>query len=182
VQLVAAAGYDWVISPGLCGRYFFVNVHPGDLRVLDERGGRRYVGLAWVPSAKAILAGERFVHSTTHLITADLDGGPIARVSAPVAVELPAGTKPRDLLPPGCGVRDVIEDIRAGGRRFGASLLYGEACRLQERLKVAGDWVEFPRTLDGVSRLLLAGRLARAAGGQETLDGGPVRDLFLQQC
>jgi folate-dependent phosphoribosylglycinamide formyltransferase PurN len=178
--LAAAAGYDWVISPRLCGRYFFVNVHPGDLRVVDERGRRRYVGLAWVPSAKAMLAGEGFVRSSTHLVTAALDGGPIARVSGPVPVELPPGVGPTELLPPGSSLRQVIEDIRAGGARFGRSLLYREACRLQERLKETGDWVEFPRTLDGVARLLLTGRLGRGAAGQALLDGSPVRDLFLQ--
>lgn len=179
VQLVAAAGYDWVISPRLCGRYWFVNVHPGDLRVVDERGRRRYVGLAWVPSAKAILAGESLVHSTTHLVNAALDGGPIARVSAGVPVELPAGAGPGDLLPPGVSLREVIEDIRAGGRRFARSLLYREACRLQERLKQTGDWVELPGTLDGVARLLLAGRLARGPEGQALLDGSAVPDGFL---
>jgi len=180
VRLVAAAGYDWLISAELCRRFYIVNVHPGDLRAVDERGRRRYVGLAWVPSAKAVLAGERCVHSTTHMVTAELDGGPIAAVSQGVPVELPPGTRPADLLPEGSSLRELIEDIRSGGGRFAGSLLYREACRLQERLKERGDWVEFPRTLDGVARLLRSGRLDRGAAGELLLDGRPLRDLFLQ--
>ena len=89
-RLAALAGWDWVVGPELCRAFLFVNVHPGDLRVTDERGRRKYVGLGWVPAAKAMLAGERFVHSTTHLVTPELDGGPIARVSRPVPVRAPA--------------------------------------------------------------------------------------------
>jgi hypothetical protein len=51
---------------------------------------------------------------------------------------------------------------------------------LQERLKVQGDWVEFPATVQRLAELMLAGRLAREApGGELRLDGARPDDLFL---
>jgi phosphoribosylglycinamide formyltransferase-1 len=181
-RLVALAGWDWVVGPELCRAFLFVNVHPGDLRVTDERGRRKYVGLGWIPTAKAILAGERFVHSSTHLVTPELDGGPIARVSPPVPVELPPGVTAANILPQGAGLGDVIRDINYNeGRRFGEALLYTHSRMLQEKLKEQGDWVEFPATVQRLAELLLAGRLVVDARGTVRLDGNPPGDLFLMQ-
>lgn len=182
VRLAALAGWDWVLGPELCRAFLFVNVHPGDLRVRDEQGRRRYVGLGWVPTAKAILAGEGFVRSSTHLVTAELDGGPLARVSRPVPVDLPPGTRPEDLLPPGASLRDVIRDINYnGGRLFGEAALVRHSRRLQERLKVEGDWVEMPITVQRLAGLWLDGRLEKDEGGAVRLDGRPPADLFLAE-
>jgi folate-dependent phosphoribosylglycinamide formyltransferase PurN len=179
-RLAALAGYDWVLGPELCREFLFVNVHPGDLRVRDGGGRRLYVGLGWVPTAKAILNGERFVRATTHLVTPALDGGPIARVSRPVAIELPEGLSARNILPPGVSLGEIIRDLRAGGARFGREAIVRVSRETQERLKVEGDWVEFPRTVQELAGLLLEGRLAQRAGGEALLDGKPVADLFLQ--
>ena len=181
IRLVALAGYDWVIAPVLCEEYVVVNVHPGDLRVRDDRGGRRYIGLGWVPTAKAILAGEWLVHSTTHLVTAELDGGPIARVSRGVQIDLPPGITPQNILPGDVRLGDVIQAVRSGNDpELASGLLVTHARAIQERLKESGDWIEFPRTLDQVAALLQAGRLARGAGGRLLLDGAHVADQFLQ--
>jgi folate-dependent phosphoribosylglycinamide formyltransferase PurN len=181
VGLVALAGYDWVIAPLLCQNYIVVNVHPGDLRVRDSRGSRRYIGLGWVPTAKAILAGERSVHSTTHLVTAELDGGPIARVSQGVPIDLPAGVTSDNILPEGVQLGDVIRAVRSGDDPdLASSLLVTHAKQVQERLKRSGDWVEFPRTLDLVAALMRSGRLGRGGSAGILLDGTPVEDLFLQ--
>jgi folate-dependent phosphoribosylglycinamide formyltransferase PurN len=180
-RLVALAGWDWVVGPRICGSFLTVNVHPGDLRVRDAEGRRRYVGLGWIPTAKAILAGERFVHSSTHLVTPELDGGPIARVSRPVPVDLPPGVSAADLLPEGAGLSDVIRDINYnGGRRYGTALLYTHSRSVQERLKEQGDWVEFPRTVQRLAELALEGRLVQDARGVR-LDGSTPGDLFLQE-
>jgi folate-dependent phosphoribosylglycinamide formyltransferase PurN len=182
IRLAALAGYDWVIAPFLCRDYLVVNVHPGDLRVRDEAGHRPYIGLGWVPTAKAILAGERCVHATTHLVTAELDGGPIARVSDGVPIDLPEGATPANLLPPGIGLAGVIRAARTGDDSpLAACLLVTHSKAVQERLKRAGDWVEFPRTLDQVAGLMRAGRLERRSDGAVLLDGEPVEDLFLQR-
>ncbi len=181
IRLMALAGYDWIVSPFLCRAYVVVNVHPGDLRVRDSSGRRRYVGLGWVPTAKAILDGERFVHSTTHLVTPELDGGPIARVSQPVAVGLPPGVRGASLLPEGADPREIV---RQAGRETGedpsANPLVAQARKIQERLKESGDWIEFPKTLDLVAALMQSGRLARDRAGGFLLDGAPLQDLFLQ--
>jgi hypothetical protein len=112
-------------------------------------------------------------------VTPELDGGPIARVSRPVAVDLPFGSTPANILPAGATLGDVLRDQREGGRRFGEPLIVRHARRIQERLKEAGDWVEFPYTLHRVAGLLRAGRLTVDDG--IALDGLPVRDLFLQE-
>lgn len=182
VKLVALAGYDWVIAPFLCRKYIVLNVHPGDLRVRDSAGRRRYIGLGWVPTAKAILAGESLVHSTTHLVTAELDGGPIARVSQGVSIDLPAGTGPDNLLPDGVELGDVIRSLGGGDTlEFASSILVTHSKAVQERLKELGDWIEFPRTVDEVAALMRSGRLARAVSGKLLLDEQPVEDLFLQR-
>lgn len=182
VQLLALAGYDWVIAPFLCRKYIVLNVHPGDLRVRDSSGRRRYIGLGWIPTAKAILAGERVVHSTTHLVTAELDGGPIARVSQGVSIDLPAGTAPKNILPAGVELRDVIRrQGRGNDSAFAPTLLVTHSKQVQERLKEFGDWIEFPRTLSQVAGLMRSNRLGRDASGKLLLDGGPVEDLFLQK-
>lgn len=182
VQLVALAGYDWVIAPFLCQNFIVLNVHPGDLRVRDARDRRRYIGLGWLPTAKAILAGERLVHSTIHLVTAELDGGPIARVSQGVSIDLPAGVTPDNILPEGVTLRDVIRAVRTGDDpELVSSLLVTHAKAVQEQLKQLGDWIEFPRTLDRVAALVRSGRLVRdTVTGRLLLDGRPVEDLFLQ--
>lgn len=179
IRLIATAGYDWIISPFLCRSYIIVNVHPGDLRVVDEDGRRIYIGLGWIPTARAILNGERFVYSSTHLVTEDLDGGPIARVSKPVPVNLPESVNKDNILPPGVSLRDIIRDINIdSGKKYSGVFIYTYSRGIQEKLKEEGDWVEFPLTLHYVSGYMLEGRLALDEGAVE-LDGEPVKDLFL---
>jgi folate-dependent phosphoribosylglycinamide formyltransferase PurN len=186
VRLVALAGYDWVIAPFLCRDFVVLNVHPGDLRVRDARGRRSYIGLGWVPTAKAILAGERRVHSTVHLVTAELDGGPIARVSRGVPIDLPEGITAGNILPQGVGLSDVLRALRTGDDPLPASnILVSHSRFVQERLKRLGDWAEFPRTLDRIAELMQTGRLQQSPPespwGGLLLDGKPVEDLFLER-
>jgi folate-dependent phosphoribosylglycinamide formyltransferase PurN len=181
VQLLALAGYDWVIAPFLCQSYVVLNVHPGDLRVRDSQNRRCYIGLGWIPTAKAILAGERFVHSTTHLVTAELDGGPLARVSQGVPVDLPDGVTPANILPEGIRLGDVIRGVRRGDNpELAEGLLVTHSKMLQNRLKELGDWIIFPQSLDQIAALMRSGRIVRHGEGTLLLDGQPVADLFLQ--
>ncbi len=181
IELIGAAGYNWLLSPLLCNNYIIVNVHPGDLRVRDDAGKRRYIGLGWIPTAKALLNGERYVHTTTHLVTAELDGGAIARVSAPVDVGLPEDFDRQKLLPPGVTLKELIHDLNNnGGREYGSVLLYSRSKELQEKLKVVGDWREFPITMHQVADNMLQGRLHQDESGLIMVDGGEAFDLFLK--
>ena len=180
IKLIATAGYDWILSPFICRSYIIVNVHPGDLRAVDENGRRKYTGLGWIPTARAILNGEKNAHSTTHLVTEELDGGPIARVSAPVPICLPEGITAGNILPAGVGLSEIIRDINEdSGKRFSSSLIYTLARSVQERLKTVGDWVELPLTMHHVAALMQAGSLRREEDGELRLEGRPVKDLFL---
>jgi hypothetical protein len=97
-----------------------------------------------------------------------------------VPVDLPAGVTPAGHLPEGAALGDLIRDIRYNqGRRYGEALLYTHSKRLQETLKEKGDWVEFPRTVQRLAELALAGRLGLDAVGSVRLDGAPPGDLFL---
>ncbi len=180
IELIATAGYNWLLSPLLCNNYIIVNVHPGDLRVRDEAGKRLYSGLGWIPTARALLNGEQYVHTTTHLVTAELDGGAIARVSAPVEVGFVENFDRRQLLPPGVTLRELIGDVNNnGGREYGSALLYSRSKELQEKLKVVGDWREFPLTMHQVADYMLQGRLYQDESGLIMVDGREAFDLFL---
>jgi hypothetical protein len=174
------AGYDWVISPVLCDYFTMVNVHPGDLRVVDENGKRKYFGLGWVPSAKAILGGKKDVHTSVHLVTSELDGGPLLGVSAPQPV--PPQVAPlmnrHVLLGEGMNsLKEVMSYIRQHPDMKDEELsarfpIYGFAKDCQERLKVNGDWVVFPQVLSWLSQ----GKYQQDSKGKIYLENKPVPD------
>lgn len=116
-----------------------------DLTIVDEHGKRKYRGDKAV--RKAILAGERELRATTHLITEEVDGGPVLMVSAPLSVELPPHFYPCD-----------------------SELVTMVAEQHQARLKEVGDWVIFPRTL----QYLAGGRFAKDEAGLLHFDGRPI--------
>jgi folate-dependent phosphoribosylglycinamide formyltransferase PurN len=83
---------------------------------------------------KAILAGEKSLHSTTHLVTEDLDMGEILVISKPLKVELPKGV--------------TLEDLRKPENK---QLLIKIAEEHQNKLKEVGDWKIFPLTLQWIA-------------------------------
>ncbi len=129
ISCVAYGGYMNLVSEPVLSGYININVHPADLRVLDESGRRKYTGDNAV--RKAILAGEKYLYSSTHLINAELDGGPVVLVSPPLEVDLMGMT---------------LDYVRAD-RDFAGRV----ARHNQNRLKEAGDWVVFPQTVQLVS-------------------------------
>jgi folate-dependent phosphoribosylglycinamide formyltransferase PurN len=164
---IVLAGYMSVVTAPLLAAFGgrIVNVHPADLRIL-EGGRRKYTGDYAVRDAilaggdyavrDAILAGEEVLRATTHIVRAEVDGGEILMVSAPVPVELPEGLdKDR---PPWPENRDLWNRI---------------ASEHQERLKQIGDWVILPKTLEWLAR----GRYALDEQGQTYLDEQPYRNL-----
>lgn len=86
-DVIMLSGFMHIVTEPLLGEYKnkILNVHPADLTILDEHGQRRYIGINAV--AKAITAGEKSTRSTIHLVTANVDGGPIVALSDPLPVE-----------------------------------------------------------------------------------------------
>ena len=86
-DVIILSGFMRIITEPLLSEYKnrILNVHPSDLTILDEQGQRKYTGTDAV--AKAIAAGEESTRSTIHLVTADIDAGPIITLSAPLPVE-----------------------------------------------------------------------------------------------
>jgi folate-dependent phosphoribosylglycinamide formyltransferase PurN len=143
-NVIAYAGYMSIASQLLTDAYLGVNVHPADLtRMLN--GKRWFTGDKAV--AKALLAGERSLRSTTHILTPDVDMGPILMLSAALEVKLDQGTKLFD------------EETRTR-----------VASEHQSRLKQAGDWVIFPKTLEYIA----LGRYAKDENGLLHFDGKPI--------
>ncbi|MCB2227155.1 MAG: formyl transferase [Desulfarculaceae bacterium] len=141
VDLIALGGYMSFLT--LTGA---VNVHPADLSLVGADGSRTFVGDDAVMDA--ILAGQSELRSSTLFTDLGVDSGPLLMVSDPIAVELPA----------------PLDELRADPAR-----LREVADANQERLKEAGDWVVFPKTV----QLIAQGRLGLTESGVVTLDGDP---------
>jgi folate-dependent phosphoribosylglycinamide formyltransferase PurN len=122
-----------------------INVHPADLSVRNPDGSRKYVGDHAVRDA--ILAGERTIGSSTHIIEPVVDGGRLLMISPSVEIVLEGGW---DLRNP-------------------EHLALAEA-RNQERLKERGDWLIFPRTIEDIAR----GRFAQDEQGRLHYEGKPI--------
>jgi folate-dependent phosphoribosylglycinamide formyltransferase PurN len=138
-------GYMAIASPSLVNAFLGINVHPADLSIVGPDGQRRFRGAHAV--AEALAAGETTLRATTHLVTAEVDAGPLLMISPGLRVEVPAGT---DLGDP------------AGLKRA--------ADFNQERLKAAGDWFIFPRTIEEIAR----GHFQRDEGGRLYYQGEPI--------
>ncbi len=151
VHTIALCGYARIVTKPLLDNYLVVNVHPGDLSVVED-GKRKYVGLHHIPAKRAIFAGETHLHSTTHIVTEDLDSGPILLISKPLDVELPI---PLDELKNNEGLLDEIAEGH------------------QNKLKETGDWQIFPLTLHWI----VEGRFA-VDGNSVFLDGKRLENGF----
>ena len=82
-DVVVYAGYVWATVEPLVLEFMGINCHPADLRVVRD-GRRAYAGANGVKDA--LLAGETRLYSTLHLVSAEIDHGPILLVSEPIMV------------------------------------------------------------------------------------------------
>lgn len=150
VDLVALAGYmsitTWPLLEAYEGR--MVNVHPADLSIM-EGNERKYVGINVVRDA--ILAGERELRASTHVVREKVDHGEILVVSEPVPVSLLEGV--------------VLEELAQDKKLLGVIV-----DDHQERLKEHGDWVIFPLTI----QMIAGGRFALDGEGSVYVDGAPA--------
>ena len=164
-DLICLAGYDLWIGDWMVDRYFprILNVHPGDTT-------KGYAGLGWVPSAKAILAGEDSVRSTVFIVDKGNDTGPVLIQSRPVPVEQ-EGLK-SELYE----IRNFAErhkartpkDFRLASESEGKPLLMKKleslSFGLQNTLKKEGDWIIYPFAVHE-----LGCQRSRGAGRQDSL-------------
>jgi len=132
-DIIALCGYAWVLAKPLLSRYLIINVHPADLSV-EENGKRKYVGLHHIPPMKAILAGEKYLHSSTHIVTDKLDSGQILVISKPLKVKLPKGI--------------TLTDLKKPENKL---LLKKISEEHQNKLKEVGDWEIFPLTIQWIA-------------------------------
>lgn len=176
-DLICLAGYDLWIGNWMVSRYFprILNVHPAD--------ARKYVGLGWIPTAKAILAGEKSVKSTVFMVDQSDDGGPILIQSA----SLPLSRWDGDLrdarrFAEKTGAR-TLKDFREAAQQEGNSLyesLREVSSAIQEVLKVEGDWKIYPfavHELVAKGRVALDGRTVYIDGVQMPPDGWQVDEF-----
>jgi phosphoribosylglycinamide formyltransferase-1 len=153
-DLICLAGYDLWIGDWMVSRYYpkILNVHPAD--------ATKYVGLGWIPTAKAVLAEEATVKSTVFFVDQSDDGGPILIQSASLSLSR-WDDQLREVrrFAEKTGSR-TLKDFREASERE-ANNFY-EALRkvsgeIQEVLKVEGDWKIYPFAVHG---LIAKGRVA----------------------
>lgn len=93
-DLLAYAGYVWVTTWPLVQAFRGINFHPADLSV-PEGDKPRYAGMHGL--RKALLAGEKELRAALHLVTTEVDRGPILLLSEPVPVAEGADTPLEEL-------------------------------------------------------------------------------------
>lgn len=151
----AYAGYMSIATDPLINAFLGINVHPADLSLVDEKGERKYIGDHAVRDA--IVAGEKTICSSTHIIEPKVDYGRILMISAPLQVQLPSEWPAQSQI--------TAEWVKAN-----EDLVTKVEKENQGRLKEAGDWIIFPRTLERIAR----GRFTADETGLLHYDGRPV--------
>ncbi len=147
--IAAYAGYDLWASPVLVKAILGVNVHPCDTSILGPDHLPVYSGSNAVRNA--ILAGEKYLRSTTHIIAEKVDTGGIFMLSKPHEVVLG-------------------RDFELRKREDGIGYVDKVANENQELLKAVGDLDIFPLTL----QLIAQGRFQRDGEKRLYFDGKPI--------
>lgn len=145
ITAAAYAGYMLKATSYLVKKFIGSNVHPAKLTLLDATGKPLYTGAQAVRAA--ILAGEKYLHSSTHLIDEKVDEGGVIMVSQPVTVNLPEYFDPKNESL----VEKVVDDH-------------------QTLLKHVGDHVIFPATLEFIA----TGRITQDPSGLLYYDEKPI--------
>ncbi|MDD5190789.1 MAG: formyltransferase family protein [Dehalococcoidales bacterium] len=156
-DLICLAGYDLLNTDWLVDNYYprILNVHPGDT-------AKGYIGLAWVASAKAIIAGDNEVLSTLFFVDKGEDDGPILLQSHPLnIIEV---VQQRQLMTDFNDLQaflrqNSIHDFAAFRQKADESQVDAMAsiCNaLQNSLKEKGDWVIYPLAI----QMITQGRVA----------------------
>jgi folate-dependent phosphoribosylglycinamide formyltransferase PurN len=150
-DLICLAGFDQWNTDWMIDRYYprMINVHPGDTT-------KGYAGLHWMSSAQAILAGDTSLRSTLFIADKSEDRGPVLVQSKPMDITqtLTAleGKGEKGLLAEFQKVTEfaALQNIKTYEQfsKIAAEELQealGHICtRLQDMLKVNGDWIIYP--------------------------------------
>lgn len=166
VKIAAYGGYMSIASPVFIEKFVGINVHPANLSLTKTDGTRKYTGdnavydiiidtLRYLENPKVFKVELR---SSTHLVEPVVDGGRLLMISSPIHVELKAEYSN--------GVSNVtVEEIKRSKTVGQAVADYN-----QDRLKVAGDWIIFPKSVEHVA----AGRFSQDADSFLYFDSKPA--------
>ena len=124
-----------------------LNVHPGDLTVCDENGGRLLVGLHTVPVHLAFMEGFEYLRSSVIVACAyegggsGMDEGILVGVSQEVELDLLG--KDRDYWLQAYKARPDKKPAGGWSDEYQKFLQHN-----QDKLKIYGDWVVFPQVVN----------------------------------
>ncbi len=162
-DLICLAGYDQWLTDYSVERYYpkILNIHPGDTT-------KDYAGLHWIPTAKAILAGDNELRSTVFIVDKGEDTGPVLAQSKALRI----GSTLNALESEGKKWQtEGFQKVTAFAKDHGISTydVFEKAAdaeqketmkqlceNLQKALKVSGDWQIYPFT---VHDLIARGRV-----------------------
>jgi folate-dependent phosphoribosylglycinamide formyltransferase PurN len=150
-DLICLAGYDQWTTDWMVNRFYprLLNVHPGDTT-------KGYDGLHWVPTAKAILAGDEGIRSTLFLVDKGKDTGPVLVQSKSLNIVRALGAKESE------GAKGLLADFHkvvdyakrqaiTSYERFndlagieGKETIKQVCVALMGKLKIEGDWEIYP--------------------------------------
>lgn len=97
-EVFVFAGWNYIVTPNffeysLKRRVkYLLNVHPADLTILDEVGKRKYTGEGWKCVQQAVFDGAP-LRTTIHIMTEEVDAGPLIVLGPIVPSEWEKGTK-----------------------------------------------------------------------------------------
>lgn len=173
-DLICLAGYDQWLTDWIVDKYYprILNVHPGDTT-------KGYDGLYWVPTAKAILAGDEVVKSTLFFVDKGEDTGPVLIQSDPLQITQTVGkihlgstgklSADLDEIT-GFAKTNSIKSFADFKEKSGERLLkmMERICiNIQDALKIAGDWKIYPfavHNLIGQGRVQIDGKIVYVDG------------------
>jgi folate-dependent phosphoribosylglycinamide formyltransferase PurN len=146
-DLICLAGYDQWLTDWFVDKYYpcILNVHPGDTL-------KGYDGLYWIPTAKAIIAGDDAIKSTLFIVDKGEDSGPVLLQSEPLKIAKVLSESENELEERFKKVTAFIEinkvkTYESFKATSGSETLeiMRQVCEiLQNALKIAGDWKIYP--------------------------------------
>ncbi len=114
-DVILLAGYVWATTDIIVDTYRVVNIHPADLSV-EEDGHRLFAGAHGIRDA--LDADVDTLHSSAHVATKKLDGGPLLMISPGVPVDKELGLKGND------GERHYLSAVNKQSRALAARTIY----------------------------------------------------------